>query len=106
MRVTFAFRMFGLLAAGIAALGAPAAAAAYTVVTRAQDVEVDCGSSGTDVPTDWYFPQPNDNLGLVWVQHGFSRANNHFEELSRRLAEQGCIVFATTPSAARSPAYA
>ncbi len=48
------------------------------------------------MPTDWYFPQPNNNRGLVWVQHGFSRANNHFEELSTRLAEEGYVVFATS----------
>jgi len=69
---------------------------AVTVVTRSADVRVDCGTNGTDVPTDWYFPQPNPNLGLVWVQHGFSRANNHFADISTRIAEMGYIVFATS----------
>lgn len=78
----------------IVAISLPASA--YTVVTRSAPVVVDCGTSGTSVPTDWYFPQPNDNLGLVWVQHGFSRANNQFVDLSTRLAQQGYVVFATS----------
>ena len=71
-------------------------AAAYTVVTASHDVHVTCGTSGTDVPTDWYFPQPNPNRGLVWVQHGFSRTNNQFVDLSTKLAAQGYVVFATS----------
>ncbi len=69
---------------------------AYTVVTSDQDVLVDCGASGTSVPTDWYFPVPNPNLGLVWVQHGFSRANNQFEDLATKIAAEGYVVFATS----------
>lgn len=71
-------------------------AAAYTVVTSDEDVTVDCGTSGTDVPTDWYFPVPNPNRGLVWVQHGFSRTNNQYVDLATKIAEQGYVVFATS----------
>lgn len=67
---------------------------AYTVLTASHDVEVDCGTGGTDVPTDWYFPQPNDALGLVWLQHGFSRANNQMIDLATKIAERGFVVFA------------
>ena len=69
---------------------------AYTVVTSDQDVLVDCGTGGTSVPTDWYFPVPNPNLGLVWVQHGFSRANNQFTDLATKIAAEGYVVFATS----------
>lgn len=75
------------------ALHAPGAAA-YSVVTSDQDVVVDCGTGGTSVPTDWYFPVPNPNLGLVWVQHGFSRTNNQFVDLATKIAAQGYVVFA------------
>jgi cysteine-rich repeat protein len=71
-------------------------ATAYTVVSASHDVRVDCGSNGTDVPTDWYFPVPNPNLGLVWVQHGFSRTNNQYVDLSTKLAAEGYVVFATS----------
>jgi len=80
----------------VASLCTTTAAAAYTVATASHDVEVDCGSGGTDVPTDWYFPQPNPNLGLVWLQHGFSRANDQYVDLATRIAEQGYVVFATS----------
>lgn len=69
---------------------------AYTVVSSDEDVTVDCGTGGTDVPTDWYFPVPNPNLGLVWVQHGFSRTNNQYVDLATKIAEQGYVVFATS----------
>jgi hypothetical protein len=59
-------------------------------------VTVDCGTSGTDVPTDWYFPQPDPNLGLVWLQHGFSRANNQMVDLATEIASRGYVVFATS----------
>lgn len=77
-------------------LTASAPARAYTVTTASHDVTVDCGASGTDVPTDWYFPQPNPNLGLVWLQHGFSRANNQMVDLATEIASRGYVVFATS----------
>ncbi|MBM4246313.1 MAG: hypothetical protein FJ148_21355 [Deltaproteobacteria bacterium] len=82
------------LAAVILAVSAPARA--YTVATASHDVTVDCGTSGTDVPTDWYFPQPNPNLGLVWLQHGFSRTNNQMIDLATEIASRGYVVFATS----------
>ncbi len=82
--------------AAVVALLASAAVASGEVRTATSDLVVGCGTNGTDVPTDWYFPVPNPDRGLVWVQHGFSRANDQFVDLSTRLAEAGFVVFATS----------
>ncbi|MFI8293392.1 alpha/beta hydrolase [Streptomyces sp. NPDC085614] len=88
-----------------------AVAATATAVTPATGVEQDASdgvvkvSNTVDVRCafliykrsgDWYFPATAAPKGTVWLQHGFSRANDHLEDLARRYAAAGFIVFAPT----------
>ena len=80
----------------------PATAAASTsapVVKVSNTVDVRCAFLVYKRAGDWYFPATAPR-GTVWLQHGFSRANNHLEDLARRYAAAGFVVFAPTlPSA-------
>ncbi|MGW0364697.1 alpha/beta hydrolase [Streptomyces sp. NPDC002990] len=80
----------------------PAAAAeqAPTAVVKVSNtVDVRCAFLVYKRSGDWYFPATTPK-GTVWLQHGFSRANEHLEDLARRYAAAGFVVFAPTlPSA-------
>ncbi|MEU5882464.1 hypothetical protein [Spirillospora sp. NPDC047279] len=78
------------------AVPAPAGAA----VTRVQTtVDIRCAFTTLKQSADWYFPtgQPQ---GLIWLQHGFARANDHVRDLAGKYAGAGYLVFSPTlPSA-------
>ncbi|MFC9971091.1 hypothetical protein ACFVH6_09345 [Spirillospora sp. NPDC127200] len=74
----------------------PAQAAAVRIRTT---VEVRCAFTVRDQSADWYFPAGAPK-GLVWLQHGFARANDNMADLAGRYASAGYLVFAPTlPSA-------
>lgn len=82
---------------------APAAAteqAPTSVVKVSNTVEVRCAFLVYKRAGDWYFPATGAPKGTVWLQHGFSRANDHLDDLARHYAAAGFVVFAPTlPSA-------
>ncbi len=55
-----------------------------------------CGESIASLPVTWYFPMPDTSAGLVWLQHGFFRANENVADLASKLARAGFVVVATT----------
>ncbi|MFE3448965.1 alpha/beta hydrolase [Nonomuraea sp. NPDC059194] len=88
-----------LIAATMAAavLTPPPAHAATTKIENT--VEVRCAFLTYRQSSDWYFPSGTPK-GLVWLQHGFSRANDHLNDLAGEYAAAGFLVFAPTlPSA-------
>ncbi|MFJ7270362.1 alpha/beta hydrolase [Streptomyces sp. NPDC099050] len=91
------------LAAALAAVAtlaavspAPAAEQASTGVVKVSNtVDVRCAFLIYKRSGDWYFPAGAPK-GTVWLQHGFSRANDHLEDVARRYAAAGFLVFAPT----------
>ncbi|GAA0595531.1 alpha/beta hydrolase [Actinomadura livida] len=75
-------------------------APAHAAVSRVQTtVEIRCAFTTLNQSADWYFPSGSPQ-GLVWLQHGFARANDHVADLASRYAAAGYLVFAPTlPSA-------
>lgn len=65
------------------------------VVKVSNTVEVRCAFLVYKRAGDWYFPAGTPK-GTVWLQHGFSRANDHLEDAARRYAAAGFVVFAPT----------
>lgn len=60
---------------------------------------IPCGTSGTTVSAAWYFPDVRRPTGVVWVQHGFFRADHNVQTLARTIAAwSGAIVVAPTIS--------
>lgn len=57
-----------------------------------------CGSAGTTVPTDWYFPQRRRGAaGLVWLQHGFFETKANMIGVANAYAERaGAVVVVPT----------
>lgn len=71
-------------------------APAHAAVTRVQTtVEIRCAFTILKQSADWYLPSGTPK-GLVWLQHGFARANDHVADLASRYAASGHIVFAPT----------
>jgi hypothetical protein len=69
---------------------------AHAAVTRIQtDVEIRCAFTTLTQSADWYFPSGAPQ-GLVWLQHGFARANDHVADLASKYAAAGYLVFAPT----------
>ncbi|MFG2090052.1 hypothetical protein [Spirillospora sp. NPDC048824] len=101
MRATRAARALAVattaVAAATAVATAPAAAApARATATRIQTtVEIRCAFTTLDQSADWYFPSGTPE-GLVWLQHGFARANDHVADLAGEYASAGYLVFAPT----------
>ncbi|MFI6480978.1 alpha/beta hydrolase [Nonomuraea sp. NPDC050663] len=82
--------------AAAVAIPSPALAA---VVKVENTVEVRCAFLTYRQSSDWYLPTGAPK-GLVWLQHGFSRSNDHLDDLGRAYAGAGFLVFAPTlPSA-------
>lgn len=79
---------------------ATAAQQAPTAVVKVSNtVDVRCAFLIYKRAGDWYFPATAPK-GTVWLQHGFGRANDRLEDLARRYAAAGFVVFAPTlPSA-------
>jgi dienelactone hydrolase len=96
-----------LLALSLAAAFAEAPSAAprrwhhRAVFVGHAPLKVRCGSYGTTLPADWYFPGPASRKasGLVWVQHGFFRTKQNIASLARYIAAHTrAIVVAPTIS--------
>ncbi|WP_207947122.1 hypothetical protein [Actinomadura sp. 7K507] len=103
MRVTRAVRALAATTTAVAACAAASltvAAPAQAAVTRVQTtVEIRCAFTMLNQSADWYFPSGTPK-GLVWLQHGFVRANDHVADLAGEYASEGYLVFAPTlPSA-------
>lgn len=58
-------------------------------------LHVPAGAETLQLDTDWWFPA-GAPLGLVWLQHGFTRRAHHVADLARCLAEAGALVLAPT----------
>lgn len=83
-------------AATVAAAALTVAAPAQAAVTRIQtSVEIRCAFTTLNQSADWYFPSGTPK-GLVWLQHGFARANDHVADLAGEYASAGYLVFAPT----------
>ncbi len=101
MRVTRPLASGLTAGAAVAALLTPLAAApAHAAVTRIETtVEIRCAFTVRSQSADWYLPGGAPR-GLVWLQHGFGRANDHMADLAGKYASAGYVVFAPTlPSA-------
>ncbi|MFJ6797210.1 alpha/beta hydrolase [Streptomyces sp. NPDC091268] len=96
------FAAAALAAAAMLTAPSPATAAEQAptdVVKVSNTVEVRCAFLVYKRAGDWYFPAGAPK-GTVWLQHGFSRSNDHLEDIARRYAAAGFVVFAPTlPSA-------
>jgi hypothetical protein len=66
-------------------------------------VQVACAGSIAALPVTWHFPRSQQPAGLVWVQHGFFRADQNMADLARRLAAAGFVVFAPTIASFETP---
>ncbi|GGV18388.1 hypothetical protein GCM10010182_44700 [Actinomadura cremea] len=97
MRVVHAVRTLGGATAAALALTAIAPLSpAWAAVTRIQTtVDIRCAFTTLEQSADWYFPSGTPK-GLVWLQHGFARANDHVADLATEYAAAGHIVFAPT----------
>jgi dienelactone hydrolase len=88
-----------LTAAPLALAAAPPAAADATVTKIQTTVDIRCAFTMLKQSADWYFPSGSPR-GLVWLQHGFARSNDHVTDLAGKYAGAGYLVFAPTlPSA-------
>ncbi|MEU6562479.1 alpha/beta hydrolase [Nocardia nova] len=58
-------------------------------------VDLPCAATVLHQPADWYVPTGAPRA-LVWLQHGFARADANVAALARSLADDGYLVF--TPS--------
>jgi hypothetical protein len=64
------------------------------------EIAVPCWIFTYKPDADWYFPATTSPKALVYLQHGFSRANDDVADLARRYQAAGYLVFAPTlPSA-------
>jgi len=85
------------LAAALTAATPSSAGAAVTKVETTVDIR--CAFTTLSQSADWYFPTGTPQ-GLIWLQHGFARANEHVTDLATKYAGAGYLVFAPTlPSA-------
>ncbi|WP_405915062.1 hypothetical protein [Streptomyces sp. NBC_00728] len=77
----------------------PSGARAAGVTKESTTVDVSCAAFTYHQSADWYFPSGTPT-GLVWLQHGFARANGNVQDLAEHYAAAGYLVFAPTlPSA-------
>ena len=79
------------------------AAATSSYVAASSTVRVACAGTTTVLPATWYFPQPQTSAGLVWLQHGFFRANEDVAHLASQMARAGFVVFAPTIASLQGP---
>jgi hypothetical protein len=77
----------------------PRASAGDPVHVGHSSLQVPCGSSGTILSADWYFPHrgPSRPTGIVWLQHAFFQTKDNLVALARSIAANtGAIVVAPT----------
>lgn len=97
-RIARAAVAVAVLAAGIVATTS-ATASAVAVRRAASNLTVPCGSNGTTLSADWYFPATASPTGIVWVQHGFSSSKSSIAALANAIAANtSAIVVAPTIS--------
>jgi hypothetical protein len=78
----------------------PSAANAATAAEVDGEIAVPCWIYTYKPDADWYFPATTSPKALVYLQHGFSRANDNVADLARKYQAAGYLVFAPTlPSA-------
>ncbi|WP_406316033.1 hypothetical protein OHA77_03290 [Streptosporangium sp. NBC_01639] len=93
-------RSASALSAAVLTAAVLAPAPAHAAVTRIENtVQIRCAFTTQNQSSDWYFPAGTPKA-LVWLQHGFVRANDHVADLATEYAEHGYLVFAPSlPSA-------
>ncbi len=93
--------LLGALITVLLALAAPPCAGARgrpTVRVGHAPLVLPCGSGGTTVPTDWYFPRRGRvATGLVWLQHGFFETKTNMAGVAQAYAARaGTVVVVPT----------
>ncbi len=78
------------LGGGLLVTGAPANAAGRVAVSDTF-VTARCGGQAVRIPMRWYIPSGTPT-GLVWLQHGFTRAANDLRGLASSYARDGMLV--------------
>ncbi|MFM7251692.1 MAG: hypothetical protein ACKO27_01300 [Ilumatobacteraceae bacterium] len=97
-RIARAAVAVAVLAAGTVATTS-VTASAVAVRRAASNLTVPCGSNGTTLSADWYFPATASPTGVVWVQHGFSSSKSSIAALANAIAANtSAIVVAPTIS--------
>jgi hypothetical protein len=77
----------------------PRASAHEPVLVGHSSLQVGCGSAGTTLSTDWYFPGGGvaRPTGIVWLQHAFFQTKDNLVALAQSIAAHtGAIVIAPT----------
>ncbi|GIE33633.1 hypothetical protein Ait01nite_066780 [Actinoplanes italicus] len=81
-------------------VAAPSTANAATAAEVDGSISVPCWIYTYKPDADWYFPATTSPKALVYLQHGFSRANDNVADLARKYQAAGYLVVAPTlPSA-------
>jgi hypothetical protein len=84
--------------ARVASASAPAPARAWVLVGHSS-LQVGCGTAGTTLAADWYFPDGGVTrpTGIVWLQHAFFQTKDNLVALAQSIAANtGAIVVAPT----------
>ncbi len=81
----------------LALVPATPASAATTYDKGNSSITNPCWFYSKTTDADWYFPKGSWR-GLVWLQHGFGRANDALADLGGKLASDGYVVFSPTLS--------
>ncbi|AHH18149.1 alpha/beta hydrolase family protein [Nocardia nova SH22a] len=84
-----------ILIAVCAAVLAVAAPATADTTRIPGSVDLPCAATVLHQPADWYLPSGTPRA-LVWLQHGFARADANVAALAHSLADDGYLAF--TPS--------
>ncbi|BBH69044.1 hypothetical protein ACTI_57290 [Actinoplanes sp. OR16] len=93
-------RAVAALALTAATIVATPQAAQAAAVEVDGEISVPCWIYNYTPDADWYFPATTTPKALVYLQHGFSRANDNVADLARKYQAAGFLVFAPTlPSA-------
>jgi hypothetical protein len=93
-------RALAALAITAATIVATPQAASAAAVEVDGEISVPCWIFTYTPDADWYFPATTTPKALVYLQHGFSRANDNVADLARKYQAAGFLVFAPTlPSA-------
>ena len=77
----------------------PRASAREPTLVGHSSLQVRCGSAGTTLSTDWYFPDGavGRPIGIVWLQHAFFQTKDNLVALAKSIAvNTGAIVVAPT----------
>jgi hypothetical protein len=77
----------------------PRVSAGEPVLVGHSTLQVPCGSAGTTLSADWYFPDAGvaRPTGIVWLQHAFFQTKDNLVALAQSIAANtGAIVVAPT----------